>query len=56
MLRYTAMSNYQAFRWLLRFDSEAKLFWLWAFLLQANLSECVGDNLYPYARGAQAIL
>ena len=48
MLRVTAMSNYQSFRWLWRFDPEAKWFWLKLFLLQKNLQECVEDNLYTF--------
>lgn len=49
MLRYTAMTNYQAFRWLWRFDNEAKWFWFRCFLFSKDkLSKCVGDNLYTY--------
>ncbi len=42
------MTNYQSFRWLWRFDSEAKWFWLKLFLLRKNLQECVEDNLYTF--------
>lgn len=48
MLKVTAMSNYQSLRWLLRFDPEAKWFWLKVFLLRKNLQECVVDNLYTF--------
>jgi len=48
MLRYTAMNNYQAFRWLWRHDGEAGWFWLWCYITGHNLVPCVEDNLYTY--------
>ena len=48
MLRHTAMSRYQAFRWLWRFDSEAKWFWLWCYVKNENLKEDVAINLRDF--------
>jgi len=48
MLRVTAMTRYQAFRWLWRFDSEAKWFWLLCFVKGADLKEDVWINLRDY--------
>lgn len=48
MLRVTAMSKYQAFRWLWRFDSEAKFYWLKCFLLGSNLKQDVIINLNDF--------
>jgi hypothetical protein len=48
MLRVTAMTKYQAFRWLWRFDSEARLFWLKCFLLGHDLKEDVIINLSDF--------
>lgn len=48
MLRVTSMTNYQSFRWLWRFNHEAKWFWLKLFLLRENLQGCVADNLYTF--------
>lgn len=48
MLRVTAMTNYQAFRWLWRFDSEAKFYWLKCFILGSSLKESVADNLQDF--------
>jgi len=45
MKRVTALSNYQSFRWLWRFDSEAKWFWLRCFLQGKSLQEDVVINL-----------
>ena len=57
MLRWTAMSNYQAFRWLWRYDSDAKWFWLITYIKMALLRDteelrgCVGDNLHDFGVG-----
>ena len=48
MLRVTAMSRYQAFRWLWRFDNEAKWYWLKCYILGANLKEDVAINLNDF--------
>ena len=48
MLRVTAMTKYQAFRWLWRFDSEARFFWLKCFLLGHNLKQDVLNNLHDF--------
>lgn len=48
MLRVTAMTDYQALRWLWRHDSEARWFWLGRFIFSNNLRDAVEDNLYTY--------
>jgi hypothetical protein len=48
MLRVTAMNKYQAFRWLWRFDSEARFFWLKCFLLGSDLKQDVIINLSDF--------
>ena len=48
MLRVTAMNNYQAFRWLWRFDNKAKWFWLKCFILGSDLKEDVAINLNDF--------
>lgn len=48
MLRVTAMSNYQSFRWLWRFDNEAKWFWLFHYLCGCNLNQDVIINLNDF--------
>lgn len=48
MLRVTNMSNYQSFRWLWRFDSEAKWFWLLCFIKGASLNKDVQINLNDF--------
>jgi len=45
MLKVTSMTNYQAFRWLWRFDAEAKWFWLFTYISGNKLQPCVADNL-----------
>lgn len=45
MKRVTSLSSYKSFRWLWRFDSEAKWFWLSCFLKGSNLQEDVIINL-----------
>ena len=48
MLKATAMNKYQAFRWLWRFDNEARLFWLKYFLLGYDLKQDVICNLNDF--------
>lgn len=48
MLRVTAMTNYQAFRWLVRFDSEARFLWIIAFLSRYDLRQDVQVNLRDF--------
>ncbi len=48
MLRVTAMNKYQAFRWLWRFDNEAKWFWFRCFIMRADLQQCVRENLRDF--------
>ena len=48
MLRVTAMTKYQAFRWLWRFDSDARFFWLKCFILGHDLKQDVGINLRDF--------
>ena len=50
MLRITSMNNYQAFRWLWRFDNEAKWFWLKILLSPSggNLIEEVKVNFADF--------
>jgi len=49
MLKVTAMTRYQSFRWLWRFDSEAKWFWLRCYIMGADLQEDVGINLRDFS-------
>lgn len=42
------MSNYQAFRWLWRFDSEAKWFWFLCYLAKYDLRKDVEINLKDF--------
>lgn len=48
MLRVTSLTNYKAFRWLWRFDSEAKWYWLKCFALRKNLKQDVEINLRDF--------
>jgi len=49
MLKVSAMSNYQAFRWLWRFDPEGRKFWLISFLFtRSELKEDVFINLRDF--------
>lgn len=45
MLTLNRMSRYQAFRWLWRFDSEARWFWFGRYILsKSNLVNDVRQN------------
>tara|TARA_R110000823_G_C15952906_1_gene502414 strand:+ start:1630 stop:1848 length:219 start_codon:yes stop_codon:yes gene_type:complete len=48
MLRVTSLTKYQAFRWLWRFDAEAKWFWFWCFIKGSDLREDVMINLNDF--------
>lgn len=48
MLRVTSMTKYQSFRWLWRFDAEARFFWLKCFLLGQDLKQDVIVNLSDF--------
>lgn len=52
MLPVNKMSKYQAFRWLWRFDSEARYFWLWCYLKSlfngTHLKDDVAINLRDF--------
>lgn len=50
MLKVTSMSSYKAFRWLWRFDPEAKWYWLTRFIMNHNLKEDVLINLTDFKR------
>jgi hypothetical protein len=48
MRKATSLNRYQSFRWLWRYDNEAKWFWLWAYIQGANLQEDVLINLRDF--------
>ena len=48
MLKSTSMSKYQSFRWLWRFDSEAKWLWLACFIKGNDLKQDVIINLSDF--------
>lgn len=49
MLTLNKMSRYQAFRWLWRFDSEARWFWFGRYILsKSNLVEDVRQNYQDF--------
>jgi hypothetical protein len=48
MLKATSLSKYKSFRWLWRFDAEAKWFWLRCFVRGHNLQEDVLINLRDF--------
>ena len=48
MLKVTSMSKYQAFRWLWRFDPEARMHWLFCYLSGSNLVKDVEINLNTF--------
>lgn len=49
MTRVTNLTRYKAFRWLWRFDNEAKWFWLHCYLFsKADLKEDVAINLQDF--------
>jgi len=48
MLKVTAMSRWQAFRWLWRKDPEARWLWLMAFIRGSQLQKDVAINLRDF--------
>lgn len=50
MKRWTSLTNWQAYVWLLRHDSEARWFWTKELLItkKGALKDAVGDNLRTY--------
>lgn len=48
MLRVTSMTRYQAFRWLWRFDNDAKWFWSLSYLKGSNLIDDVKQNFSDF--------
>ena len=48
MKRATSLSRYQSFRWLWRFDSEARWFWFLQYMLGADLQKDVLINLRDF--------
>lgn len=49
MKKWNQLTRYQAFRWLWRFDSEAKWYWLRVYLFsKSNLQDDVWQNLKDF--------
>jgi hypothetical protein len=50
MKRWTSLTNWQAYRWLLRYDSEATWLWTKEFVMadKGTLKLAVRDNLRDY--------
>jgi hypothetical protein len=48
MRKATSLTRYQSFRWLWRFDPEAKWFWLRCYLKGADLQQDVLINLRDF--------
>ncbi|NRD34554.1 hypothetical protein HQQ92_22840 [Shewanella sp. DC2-4] len=51
MKRATSLTRYQSFRWLWRFDSEARWFWFWQYVCGADLQQDVLINLRDFGVG-----